>query len=59
MYTYKHPRPAVSVDIVLFQKMNEEYQVLLSKRAQDPFRGSYALPGRFREMKQSLEQAAE
>lgn len=59
MYTYQHPRPAVSVDIVLFQKMNEEYQVLLIKRVQDPFRGSYALPGGFVEMKESQEQAAE
>lgn len=59
MYTYQHPRPAVSVDIVLFQKKNEEYQVLLIKRAQDPFRGSYALPGGFVEMKESQEQAAE
>ncbi len=59
MYTYQHPRPAVSVDIVLFQKINKEYQVLLIKRAQDPFRGSYALPGGFVEMKESQEQAAE
>ncbi len=59
MYTYQHPRPAVSVDIVLFQKINKEYQVLLIKRAQDPFRGSYALPGGFVEMKESLEQGAE
>ena len=59
MYTYQHPRPAVSVDIVLFQKKNGEYQVLLIKRAQDPFRGSYALPGGFVEMKESQEQAAE
>jgi len=59
LYAYQHPRPAVSVDIVLFQKMNEEYQVLLIKRAQDPFRGSYALPGGFVEMKESQEQAAE
>ncbi len=59
MYTYQHPRPAVSVDIVLFQKINKEYLVLLIKRAQDPFRGSYALPGGFVEMKESLEQAAE
>jgi len=59
LYTYQHPRPAVSVDIVLFQKMNEEYQVLLIKRVQDPFRGSYALPGGFVEMKESQEQAAE
>ena len=59
MYTYQHPRPAVSVDIVLFQKLKKEYQVLLIKRVQDPFRGSYALPGGFVEMKESLEQGAE
>lgn len=59
MYTYQHPRPAVSVDIILFQKINKEYQVLLIKRAQDPFRGSYALPGGFVKMKESLEQGAE
>ena len=58
MYTYQHPRPAVSVDIVLFQKNNANYRVLLIKRAQEPFRGSYALPGGFVEMEEDLESAA-
>jgi 8-oxo-dGTP diphosphatase len=58
LYSYQHPRPAVSVDIVLIRKSGEEYQVLLIKRAQDPYRGSFALPGGFVDIDETLEQAA-
>ena len=58
MYTYHHPRPAVSVDIVLFQKKNDSCQVLLIKRARNPFQGFYALPGGFVDEKETLESAA-
>ena len=58
MYTFHHPRPAVSVDIVLFQKNNDSCQVLLIKRAQKPFQGFYSLPGGFVDETETLESAA-
>ena len=59
MYSYPHPRPSVAVDIILFKKTGDQFQVLLVQRAQEPFRGCYALPGGFVEMNESLEDAAE
>ena len=59
MYTYLYPRPAVSVDIVLVQKKEDDFQVLLIKRAQPPSQGSYALPGGFVDQDETLEQAAQ
>lgn len=56
MHTYKFPRPAVTVDILVFRKsMNE---VLLIKRLHDPFEGKWALPGGFMDMDETLEEAA-
>jgi len=58
MYKYRHPRPAVSVDIALFQKLPRETKILLIRRAQAPFRGQYALPGGFINIDEPLEAAA-
>ncbi len=58
MYTYDHPRPAVTVDIAIFMPSDAGYQVLLIRRAGDPYKGFYALPGGFMEIEESLEQAA-
>ena len=58
MYKYRHPRPAVAVDIALFQKLPRETTILLIRRAQDPFRGQYALPGGFVNIDEPLEAAA-
>lgn len=58
MYTYQHPRPAVTVDIAIFMPVGEEFQVLLIQRAGEPYQGGYALPGGFMEIEESLEQAA-
>ncbi len=59
MYRYKYPRPAVTVDIAIFMPDSKNYKVLLVKRAAEPFLGSYALPGGFCEINESLEQAAQ
>ncbi|MCK4801855.1 MAG: NUDIX hydrolase [Anaerolineales bacterium] len=59
LYTYSYPRPAVSVDIVLVQKKDDDFQVLLIKRAKPPFQGSFALPGGFVNQEETLEQAAQ
>lgn len=57
-YTYDHPRPALTVDIVVFTLRDEQLLVLLVQRRSDPFAGEWALPGGFVEMDESLESAA-
>jgi len=59
LYKYKHPRPAVAVDIVLFRIIDSTPQVLLILRDRDPFKDCYALPGGFVEEEESLEDAAQ
>ena len=57
-YTYDYPRPAVTADIVVLKKNDENYSVLLIERKHDPFAGSWALPGGFLNMDETLEEAA-
>jgi 8-oxo-dGTP diphosphatase len=57
-YCYDHPRPAVTVDIVLFYRTRSRLEVLLIKRARDPFKGLWAFPGGFVDENESLEDAA-
>lgn len=57
-YTYDYPRPAVTVDIVLFAIHQGALQVLLVQRKHAPFAGAWALPGGFVEMDEDLETAA-
>ena len=58
MYSYEYPRPAVSVDILLFKGNAAEREILLIQRKNEPFRGHWALPGGFVEMDEPLEDAA-
>ena len=48
MFTYKYPRPALTADVVLFDKAKRE--VLLISRNNEPFKGCWALPGGFFDM---------
>ena len=57
-YCYDHPRPSVTVDIALFHQSAERVEVLLIKRAREPFKGWWALPGGFVDEDESLEAAA-
>lgn len=57
-HCYDHPRPSVSVDIVLFYQAAERVEVLLIKRAGEPFKGQWALPGGFVDEDEALELAA-
>lgn len=57
-YTYDYPRPAVTVDCVVFGLDEDDLKVLLIKRDQEPFKGRWALPGGFVNMDESLEAAA-
>ena len=60
--TYEWPRPAVTVDIVIFTvegTLNElRLKVLLIERGGDPFKGSWALPGGFVHEHEDLAAAA-
>jgi 8-oxo-dGTP diphosphatase len=58
MYTYEHPRPELTVDVVIFTLREEQLNVLLVRRARPPFQGHWALPGGFVEMNEPLENAA-
>ena len=59
MYTYDYPRPAVTADCVI---VSEDAQgcrrLLLVRRAGEPFKGCWALPGGFMEMDETLEECA-
>lgn len=58
-YTYDHPRPALTVDCVIFGlDESSKLKVLLIQRGHDPYQGFWALPGGFVEMEETLEQAA-
>ncbi|MCZ6665833.1 MAG: NUDIX domain-containing protein [Gammaproteobacteria bacterium] len=57
-YTYDHPHPAVTVDVVLFTIRDDDLKALLIQRAQEPFEGSWALPGGFVGIGESLRRAA-
>ena len=57
-YCYEHPRPSVTVDIVLFHQSSERIEVLLIKRGREPFKGRWAFPGGFVDKDESLERAA-
>jgi 8-oxo-dGTP diphosphatase len=58
-YTYDYPRPALTVDCVIFGYHFEAgLRVLLIQRGSEPFRGKWALPGGFIEMEEDLERAA-
>ena len=56
MFCYDYPRPAVTVDIVVFR--GDALDVLLIQRKHPPFEGHWALPGGFIEMEESLETSA-
>ncbi|MFB3891990.1 MAG: NUDIX domain-containing protein [Phycisphaerae bacterium] len=57
-YTYEYPRPALTVDCVVFGLDEEDLKVLLIQRDLEPFAGRWALPGGFVRMEESLEEAA-
>ena len=57
-HTYDYPRPAVTVDCVVFGLDDEALKVLLIERDVAPFQGAWALPGGFVRMGETLEAAA-
>jgi len=57
-FTYRHARPSVTVDCVVFGLDDEDLKVLLIERDRPPFAGTWALPGGFVEPTETLETAA-
>lgn len=57
-YTYDYPRPALTVDCIIFGLDEEGLKVLLIERGHPPFQGHWALPGGFVEINEDLESAA-
>ena len=57
-FSYEFPRPALTVDCVVFGLDDEDLKVLLIERGLDPFKGSWALPGGFVRVDESLDDAA-
>ena len=55
MYTYKYPRPALTVDALVIKK--ETAEILLIQRGAEPFKGRWALPGGFVEIDELLADA--
>ena len=54
----KYERPSVTVDVVIFSVVEGELKMLLIKRKNWPFEGTWAIPGGFVDMDEPLEDAA-
>lgn len=58
-HTYEYPRPALTVDCIVFGLDAElELKIMLIKRDIPPFQGQWAIPGGFVRMDETLEAAA-
>ncbi|MBD2175939.1 NUDIX hydrolase [Pseudanabaena sp. FACHB-1998] len=58
-YTYEYPRPALTVDCIIFGLDAQlELKVMLIQRDIPPFQGQWAIPGGFVRVDETLEQAA-
>lgn len=57
-YCYEYPRPALTVDCVVFGVDEAQLEVLLIRRGAPPFEGCWALPGGFVDEAETVEEAA-
>lgn len=59
-YTYEYPRPAVTVDCVVFgfDASQPDLMILLIQRADPPFKDHWALPGGFVDIDETVDTAA-
>ena len=57
-YTYQYPHPAVTTDIVIFTIHRQQLELLLIRRADEPFKDCWALPGGFIGIDEDLEHCA-
>lgn len=57
-YCYKYPRPTVTVDCIIFRNLSHP-EIVLIRRANEPFKGLWATPGGFIELEETLEESAQ
>ncbi len=57
-FSYEFARPALTVDVVVFALDAEELRVMLIERDLKPFAGSWALPGGFVRVDETIDDAA-
>jgi len=58
-YTYDYPRPALTVDLVIYRfRPTGPSEILLIRREDEPFAGKWALPGGFVNEGEHPEEAA-
>lgn len=57
-YSYEFPRPALTVDCVVFGMDHEDLKVMLIERGLPPFEGEWALPGGFVHVDETVDEAA-
>jgi 8-oxo-dGTP diphosphatase len=58
-YCYEYPRPALTVDSIIFSFLEQKLNILLIKRASEPFINCWAFPGGFVNEGELVEQAAQ
>lgn len=56
-YTYEYPRPALTVDAIIFLKEKNDTKVLLIKRKHNPFAECWAFPGGFVDKDEDVDDA--
>lgn len=57
-YTYEYPRAALTADVVVFALDEDDLKVMLVERGLEPFAGSWAIPGGFVRVDETLDEAA-
>lgn len=57
-HSYDYPRPALTVDCVIFGLDDSDLKVILIERGIDPFEGMWAIPGGFVSSGESIDDAA-
>lgn len=57
-YSYEYPRPALTVDCVIFGLDDGKLKILLIERGLEPYKGRWAFPGGFVDMEETIDAAA-
>jgi len=57
-FCYDYARPAVTADICFFTVVEDDLRILLIRRGEEPFKGSWALPGGFLREDETLDECA-